>query len=119
MANLIALLTAILSTLVSSEPAAPVDDRYNKEVPYGNALTSPIKAPPEGYEQIFIENVGRHGSRTLTSSAGEARARKIWDDAKDENALTVKGRVIRLRSRGVPEGRAEDRLRQHEPARQS
>lgn len=93
MANFIALLTAILSTLVTS-PAAPVDDRYNKEVPYGNALTSPIKTPPVGYEPIFIENVGRHGSRTLTSSAGEARARKIWDDAKDEKALTVKGQTF-------------------------
>ncbi|WP_344770917.1 hypothetical protein [Aeromicrobium panaciterrae] len=90
MANFIALLTAILSTLVTS-PAAPVDDRYNKEVPYGNALTSPIKAPPEGYEQIFIENVGRHGSRTLTSSAGEERARKIWESAKNQKVLTVRG----------------------------
>lgn len=94
MVNFIAALVAILSTLVSSLTAAPDDGRYNKEVPYGNAVASPIKAPPKGYEPIFIENVGRHGSRTLTSSAGEVRARKVWKNAADQKALTPTGETF-------------------------
>ncbi len=90
MLNFIAALVAVLSTLT----AAPDDGRYNKEVPYGNAIASPIKAPPKGYEPIFIENVSRHGSRTLTSSAGEARARKIWNAAENQNALTQFGEAF-------------------------
>ncbi|MDR7086627.1 hypothetical protein J2X11_001466 [Aeromicrobium panaciterrae] len=94
MVNFFAALVTLLSTLVSSLSAAPDDGRYNKEVPYGNALSSPIKAAPNGYEPIFIENLGRHGSRTLTSSAGEARARKIWNAAKKQNALTQVGETF-------------------------
>ncbi|MEO6605844.1 MAG: hypothetical protein ABIN55_09545 [Aeromicrobium sp.] len=91
MVNFFAMLVTILSTLVSSLTAAPDDGRYNKEVPYGNAASSPIKAPPAGYEPIFIENVARHGSRTQTSSAGQARALKIWNDAKKKSGVTELG----------------------------
>lgn len=95
MVNFIAALVTILSGLVSSLTAAPDDGRYNKEVPYGNAVASPIKAPPKGYEPIFIENLGRHGSRTLTSSAGEVRARKIWEKADAKNAVTQAGETFK------------------------
>ena len=91
MLNVIAVIVAALSTLVSTVTPVRDDGRYNKEVPYGNAVSSPIKAAPKGYEPIFIQNVSRHGSRTLTSSAVEARARKIWEAADKENALTEVG----------------------------
>lgn len=94
MMNFVAVLTAILSTLLSSQSAAPVDDRYNKETPYGNAATSPIKAPPQGYEPIFIETVARHGARSLTSSSAEKRALKVWEDAEEQDALTPVGETL-------------------------
>lgn len=94
MMNFLAALTAILSTLVSSQAGVPVDDRYNKETPYGNATASPIKVPPKGYKPIFIQNVARHGSRSLTSMLAEQRARKVWDDAEKQGALTPTGETF-------------------------
>ncbi len=92
MLNILAVLVTILSAFL--QQATPDDGRYSKEVPYGNAATSPIKAPPQGYEPIFIENVARHGARTLTSSSAEKRARKIWEDAAKKDALTPTGETF-------------------------
>ena len=45
---------------------------YSSETPYGNAATSKIATPPDGYKLFFIETIGRHGSR-----AAIGRARRI------------------------------------------
>ncbi|KAA1376057.1 histidine-type phosphatase [Aeromicrobium fastidiosum] len=88
-------LVAVLATIVSTaqtQPAADAD--YANQTPYGNAASSTIRQPPEGYRLRFVETVGRHGSRTLTSSARERRSLAIWQRARKAGALTPTGRRL-------------------------
>lgn len=66
---------------------------YSKDAPYA-APKPTIKTPPEGYAMVFIENLGRHGSRASTSDADEDGVLEEWEDASDENALTPLGESL-------------------------
>jgi hypothetical protein len=70
-------LIAILATITSSAQAEATIDahHYANQTPYGNAASSAIRKAPDGYRLAFVETVGRHGARTLTSSARGRRAR--------------------------------------------
>lgn len=88
--HLIAILLAITST---AQGEATIDaDAYANQTPYGNPAGSAIRQPPDGYRLRFVETVGRHGSRTLTSSARERRSLAIWARAERADALTATGR---------------------------
>lgn len=66
---------------------------YSKDAPYV-APKPTIKAPPEGYAMVFIENIGRHGSRVSTSDADEDGVLEEWEDASNANALTPLGESL-------------------------
>jgi hypothetical protein len=93
MFKIITLIIAILSSLTSSAQADDANDphHYANQLPYGNAATSTIKAPPAGYEVFFIETVGRHGSRTLTTGGQESRSLDVWTAASKKHAVTALG----------------------------
>jgi hypothetical protein len=87
-------LIAVLATITSTAQAeASIDaHHYANQTPYGNAASSAIRQAPDGYRLVFVETVGRHGARTLTSSARERRSLAVWKRAKAAGALTTTGR---------------------------
>ncbi len=94
--SIITHLIAIVATLTSTAQAqASIDDStYANQTPYGDAATSTIRQAPDGYQLTFVETVGRHGARTLTSSARERRSLKIWERADKADALTATGKTL-------------------------
>lgn len=92
MFNFIAMLAAVLGALVSPQESAIDAHYYANQTPYGNPQVMPFRAPPIGYELFFVENVGRHGARTLVSSGTERRALQVWKAAADQGALTSTGK---------------------------
>jgi len=93
-----------LTTPVAPGDNAPVRDReraapsvppghYSKDTPYA-APKATIKAPPEGYAMIFIENIGRHGSRASVSPSVEKHVLKVWENATEEEALRTVGKAL-------------------------
>jgi hypothetical protein len=105
--------TLIAATLVAlalplSPARADVDGSYANQTPYGDPASTPIVAPPAGYELFFVENVGRHGARSLTSSAAEKRALSVWKGASRRGALTTRGQRLDNQIRAFQ--RAEKKL---------
>jgi len=76
----------------ASANASPIG-HYSKEAPYATPKVS-IKAPPRGYSMVFIENIGRHGSRASTSASNESDVLDVWQAASDEDALTTTGELL-------------------------
>jgi hypothetical protein len=91
--SIVAALISVLATLTSTAQVEQtvLEQGYANQTPYGNAERSTIKTPPAGYALAFVETVGRHGSRTVTSSARERRTMKIWQRARKQDALTGLG----------------------------
>jgi hypothetical protein len=54
----------------------------------GCDLGGTMVAPPAGYELFFVENVGRHGARSLTTDANEKRALSVCRGAARKGAVT-------------------------------
>lgn len=53
---------------------------------------SPLPAvAPVGYQAVFVEHVGRHGSRTLTAGDHGERAVTLWRRAERQHQLTALG----------------------------
>jgi hypothetical protein len=93
----IPLLVAVLTTAVLPLGGARADivssDRYYaNQTPYGDPASTSIVAPPGGYELFFVENVGRHGARSLTTSSAEKRALAVWKAASMQGRLTTRGK---------------------------
>lgn len=91
------LLTVVVTALTLSLSGSHADivsnDRfYANQTPYGNPASTSIVAPPPGYEIFFLQNVGRHGARSLTSNAAEKRALAVWRGAARKGALTTRGK---------------------------
>jgi hypothetical protein len=104
------LLTTALVALALPLSSAHADgDRgYANQTPYGDPVSTPIVAPPAGYDLFFVENVGRHGARSLTSSAAEKRALSVWKGASRRGALTARGKRLDNQIRAFQ--RAEKKL---------
>ena len=68
---------------------------YASEAPYGNAATSEIAEPPQGYSLFFVETIGRHGSRAATGDDEEKRVLKVWEKGKKAGALTENGENLK------------------------
>ena len=92
-------LTSALVALVlplSGARADIVDDdgAYANQTPYGDPASTTVVAPPAGYELFFLENVGRHGARSLTSDGAEKRTLSVWKGASRRGALTSRGKRL-------------------------
>ena len=51
-------------------------------------------APPAGYSPFYINHVGRHGARYLSSASKITQVLKILHSAKQQNRLTARGAEI-------------------------
>jgi hypothetical protein len=89
-------LIAVLVTLTSTAQAETTIDanHYANQTPYGNAAGSAIRQAPDGYRLRFVETVGRHGARTLTSSARERRTLTLWRRAEKTGQVREAGRDL-------------------------
>lgn len=95
--TLTAMLTAVLTALaLLVVPAASADvsnaGYFSNQTPYGDQASSSIATAPAGYSLNFLQTVGRHGARSLTSDAAEVRALALWNKARKKGALTTVGR---------------------------
>jgi hypothetical protein len=86
-------------TLAAFVPAASAassgsGNDYSNQTPYGNPKDTPTRTPPKGYSLFFIETVGRHGARPLTSDSTEKRVLSVWDEANKKKALTDVGKTL-------------------------
>jgi hypothetical protein len=93
MLKLIAAIMSLLASLSGLVQGNVVSDdhAYANQTTYGDPATTPIRKPPPGYELVFLENVGRHGSRSQTGDDGEKRARAVWSAAARSGQLTSLG----------------------------
>jgi hypothetical protein len=90
-----ALVTVVAALTATAQTGMPTEDAaYANQTPYGNPARTTVEQPPEGYRLAFVETVGRHGARTVTSSARERRSLTIWARAQKAGAVTdVGGRL--------------------------
>ena len=94
------LLTVFVAALSLSLSGARADDDvsndryYANQTPYGDPASTSIVAPPAGYELFFVENVGRHGSRSMVSTGTEKRVLAVWKAASRKGALTSRGKRL-------------------------
>ena len=78
LATVTALVAVTLPLSGATAETSPGYRYYANQTPYGDPATTPVVAPPAGYDLFFVENVGRHGSRSLTSTGAEKRALAVW-----------------------------------------
>ena len=85
-------LVALAVTLASPATSDETHD-YANQTPYGNPKdsTHPV---PHGYEMFFLQTVGRHGARSLTSDDDEKDVLSLWQRAALRDALTDNGRDL-------------------------
>ncbi len=82
----------LAAALVGPAQAVELESPYANQTPYVDpAATPPVLTPPAGYGMVFIETVGRHGSRSMTSTTVESRALNIWKTAKSKGKVTAVG----------------------------
>lgn len=96
MLKIIAIIMSLLAALTAPAQADIVGNEhyYSNQTPYGNPATTSIKTPPPGYKLVFLENVGRHGSRSQTSNDAEQRVLAVWSAASRKGQLTAGGKVF-------------------------
>ena len=100
-----AVVTFTLAAFVPAASAASSDD-YANQTPYGNPRDTAVRTPPKGYGLFFIETVGRHGARSLTTDGTERAALAVWNAAKKKKALTTVGLTL---SRDIKRFQAAER----------
>ena len=88
----VALTGAALTLTGASADILSNDKFYANQTPYGNPASTSIAAPPAGYQLFFLQNVARHGSRSLTSTDREKRALAVWRTASRRGDLTTRGK---------------------------
>jgi hypothetical protein len=93
MLKIITVVVSLLAALVGPQQSdASADEHaYAQQTPYGNPEATPTRRPPGGYELVFLENLGRHGSRSQTSDVSERRALTVWTAAANKGQLTSTG----------------------------
>lgn len=86
-------LTSAALTLTSANADIVGNDRFfANQTTYGDPAATSLVAPPSGYQLFFVENVARHGSRSLTTNGAEQRALAVWSAASRRGALTTRGK---------------------------
>jgi hypothetical protein len=58
-------------------------------------LQKDFSNPPKDYEAVFINYVGRHGARHLTSINADSIMFLVLKEAEKENALTIEGKKLK------------------------
>jgi hypothetical protein len=93
MLKIIAIVVSLLAALQAPSQADVKHDdgAYSNQTPYGNPTKTSIKKPPSGYTQVFLETLGRHGSRSQTSDDSEKKALAVWKAASKQGELTSTG----------------------------
>ena len=91
-----AVATFTLAAFASAASAASAGsgDAYANQTPYGNPSDTSVRKAPDGFSMFFIETVGRHGARSMTSDRTEKAALRIWDEAAKKKALTDTGTTL-------------------------
>lgn len=92
-AAIAAAFSLMLIGCASAKPSPSVDD-YANQTPYGDPKSTKIKEAPSGYSMIFLQNIGRHGARPLTSDTREQNVLDIWTAAAKNKALTKTGAAL-------------------------
>ncbi len=113
MLKIISIIVSLLAALIGPAQADIVSDdhSYANQTPYGDPATTSIRTPPPGYELVFLENVGRHGSRSQTTNDGEQRALAVWRRRIQQGPADDRRQAVRRRPQEVPGSRDVDRLR--------
>ncbi len=65
------------------------------KTPYPSPSKNKITPPPAGYEPVFINYTGRHGSRFMTKAGSDVEVLALLSYAKKKNALTSKGKQLK------------------------
>lgn len=104
----VALTSAALTLTGASADIVSNDKFYANQTPYGDPAATSVAAPPAGYELFFVENVARHGARSLTTNGAEKRALAVWTSASRQGALTTRGKKFKGQVRAFQ--RAEKKL---------
>ena len=95
MLKIISIIVSLLALIGPAQADIVTDDHsYANQTPYGDPATTSIRTPPAGYELVFLENVGRHGSRSQTDNDGEQRALAVWSAAARKGQLTTAGKLF-------------------------
>lgn len=65
---------------------------YASKTPYQPKQDAAVyEAAPAGFYPVMIQHVARHGSRGLSSPDDDDLSLQLWQQARQENALTAKG----------------------------
>ena len=85
-----------LAAFVPAASAASSGDDYANQTPYGNPKDTDVRKKPSGYTMFFLETVGRHGLRSLTTeqNSTEGDALSLWNSANKKHALTDNGQTL-------------------------
>lgn len=80
------------ATASSSASANTTTGFYASKTPYQPKQdASAYETVPAGFNAVMIQHVARHGSRGLSSPDDDDLSLQLWQQAKQENALTAKG----------------------------
>lgn len=104
----VGMITAALALTGASADVVSNDKFYANQTPYGDPPSTSTAAPPAGYQLFFLENVARHGSRSMTSTDREKRALAVWTTASRRGGLTTRGKKFASQLRAFQ--RAEKKL---------
>jgi len=68
---------------------------YTSKEPYAPRQTPESYAsPPEGFTAVMVQHVARHGSRALSSPDDDDLMLQLWQQAREEDALTPLGELL-------------------------
>ncbi len=67
---------------------------YTSKTPYAEPSQVTLEPPPAGFRPLMVQHVARHGSRPLSSPGDDDLAFQLWQQARDEGALTPLGRML-------------------------
>ncbi|MCP1328593.1 histidine phosphatase family protein, partial [Halomonas sp. 707D4] len=88
-------LIAATSVLASPSSDAPEERTYySTKTPYVFTSTELTPAPP-GFTPVFVQYVGRHGSRHLSSAKYDKTLFELLEIAEERGQLTDEGRVLK------------------------
>lgn len=92
------ILFAILLTALTVRGADPTDTSYSFAECCGSAMPYPapeaLTALPDSLTPVFLNHVGRHGARFISSPNGVARLLTVLHEADSASSLTPKGKEL-------------------------